>query len=95
LKDFFSRSPAFDREGGLWLVEKEAGNLIYYKDNQYSRIAVNGHPNGIAIDKNGIIWFCDSQQNSIRCYDPFDKTTTTIVYGNRRKAIKNAQRLMF
>ena len=39
----FPEGPAFDREGGIWLVEKEAGNLIYYKDNQYSRIAVNGH----------------------------------------------------
>jgi len=74
----FPEGPAFDGQGNIWLVEKEAGNLVYYNHRQHSRIAVGGHPNGIAIDKKGIIWFCDSLQNSIRCYDPVHKTCTTM-----------------
>ncbi|WP_343556477.1 SMP-30/gluconolactonase/LRE family protein [Sphingobacterium sp.] len=74
----FPEGPAFDRRGNIWLVEKEAGNLVYYNNRQHSRVAVGGHPNGIAIDKKGIIWFCDSLQNSIRCYDPIHKTYTTM-----------------
>ncbi|WP_313531780.1 SMP-30/gluconolactonase/LRE family protein [Sphingobacterium multivorum] len=91
----FPEGPAFDREGGIWLVEKEAGNLVYYKNSQHSRIAVGGHPNGIAIDKKGIIWFCDAQQNSIRCYDPFDKTCTTIVTEIAGKPLKMPNDLCF
>lgn len=75
----FPEGPAFDHEGGIWLVEKEAGNLIYYKNEQYQRIHVGGHPNGIAIDSKGIIWFCDSKQNAIRQYHPSDGKDITIV----------------
>ncbi len=75
----FPEGPAFDHEGGIWLVEKEAGNLIYYKEGHYYRIDVGGHPNGIAIDSKGIIWFCDSQQNAIRRYDPVKKEHKTVI----------------
>ncbi|MGJ7033493.1 hypothetical protein [Niabella hirudinis] len=62
----FPEGPAFDREGTIWLVEKEAGNLICYKDNQWYRYFVGGAPNGIAIDANNLLWFCDSKQHR-RC----------------------------
>lgn len=75
----FPEGPAFDHDGGIWLVEKEAGNLIHYKNEQYHRIPVGGHPNGIAIDPEGIIWFCDSKQNAIRQYHPLDRKDITIV----------------
>ncbi|MFD2556250.1 SMP-30/gluconolactonase/LRE family protein [Sphingobacterium tabacisoli] len=75
----FPEGPAFDKDGGIWLVEKEAGNLIYYRNGQYQRIHVGGHPNGIAIDQDGIIWFCDSQQNAIRQYAPIQREHCTIV----------------
>ncbi len=75
----FPEGPAFDKQDGLWLVEKEAGNLIYWKTDSYSRIAVGGHPNGIAIHPDGSVWFCDSQQNSIRRYDPASQQVETIV----------------
>ena len=75
----FPEGPAFDQNGGIWLVEKEAGNLVYYKDEQFRRIQVGGHPNGIAIDKQGLIWFCDSQQNAIRQYHPLNNKHLTIV----------------
>lgn len=75
----FPEGPAFDGNGGIWLVEKNAGNLVYYRDSRHSRVKVGGHPNGIAIDLSGKIWFCDAKQNSIRKYDPMSKTCTTIV----------------
>lgn len=75
----FPEGPAFDRKGGIWLVEKEAGNLIYYKDECFDRIYVGGHPNGIALDLEGNIWFCDSKQNAIRYYNPENNQSHTIV----------------
>ncbi|QBQ40980.1 SMP-30/gluconolactonase/LRE family protein [Sphingobacterium psychroaquaticum] len=75
----FPEGPAYDKKGAIWLVEKEAGNLIYYNNKVTERIFVDGHPNGIAIDKEGVIWFCDSKQNSIRQYDPITKETQTVI----------------
>ncbi|WP_293881066.1 MULTISPECIES: SMP-30/gluconolactonase/LRE family protein [unclassified Sphingobacterium] len=91
----FPEGPAFDHKGNIWLVEKEAGNLVYYKNNRHSRIAVGGHPNGIAIDKKGNIWFCDSQQNSIRYYDPIHKKCTTITTEIKGKPLKMPNDLCF
>lgn len=76
----FPEGPAFDADGGVWLVEKNAGNLVYYRDYRYSRIFVDGHPNGIAIDPQGKIWFCDAKQNSVRQYDPMSKNCVTLVH---------------
>ncbi|MCF3110965.1 SMP-30/gluconolactonase/LRE family protein [Niabella sp. CC-SYL272] len=74
----FPEGPAFDSNGSIWLVEKEAGNLICYKDNQWYRYFVDGAPNGIAIDTNNLLWFCDSKQHSIRTFDPATGTTDTV-----------------
>lgn len=76
----FPEGPAFDLDGGIWLVEKNAGNLVYFYNNQYSRIFVDGHPNGIAIDSQGKIWFCDAKQNSIRQYDPVKRNCITLAH---------------
>lgn len=75
----FPEGPAFDQSGGIWLVEKDAGNLVYLRNNQHLRIYVGGNPNGIAIDQNGIIWFCDSRKNAIRQYDPTNGKQHTLV----------------
>lgn len=75
----FPEGPAFDQNGGIWLVEKEAGNLIYYKNNEFRRIPVGGHPNGIAIDMWGRVWFCDSKKNAIRQYIPLQNKCLTVI----------------
>jgi len=75
----FPEGPAIDKKGNIWLVEKEAGNLIWYHNGVTNRIFVDGQPNGIAIDTNGIIWFCDSKKNSIRAYDPNNKECKNII----------------
>ncbi|NGM66366.1 SMP-30/gluconolactonase/LRE family protein [Sphingobacterium sp. SGR-19] len=76
----FPEGPAFDTDGGVWLVEKNAGNLVYYRDPHYARIFVGGYPNGIAIDPKGKVWFCDAKQNSIRQYDPLSKGCITLAH---------------
>lgn len=75
----FPEGPAIDNTGKIWLVEKESGNLISIDNQQVERYKVGGHPNGIAIDKSNLIWFCDSLQNSIRTYNSLTCKTTTII----------------
>jgi len=91
----FPEGPAFDQQGTIWLVEKEAGNLIRYRDNKYDRIQVDGHPNGIAVAPDGTIWFCDALQNSIRRYNPTDNSCDTILNKLDNKVLKMPNDLCF
>ncbi len=91
----FPEGPAFDQQGNIWLVEKESGNLIRYRNGQYKRIQVDGHPNGIAVAPDQTIWFCDAQQNSIRCYDPINNSCKTIANQLNGKALKMPNDLCF
>lgn len=75
----FPEGPAFDREGRIWLVEKDAGNLICLREGECYRYATGGAPNGIAIDQKNLIWFCDSKNNSIRTFDPALGILNTLV----------------
>jgi len=67
----FPEGPAFDTNGALWVVELQGESLIKYHKNKLTRYAVGGAPNGIAIDKENNIWFCDSQKNAIRKFNPY------------------------
>ena len=73
----FPEGPAFAKDGSLWLVEMKGESLVCLKDGAIKRFRVGGNPNGIAFDKKGHIWFCDSGQNSIRCFDPLTEKTET------------------
>jgi gluconolactonase len=66
----FPEGPAFDPQGILWCVELLGGNLVRYEAGQIQRIPTNGNPNGLAFDRKGRAWICDSGQNAIRRYDP-------------------------
>lgn len=66
----FPEGPAFAPDGSLWAVELKGESLLHLRDGELTRHAVGGGPNGIAIDGRGRIWFCDSQQLAIRCFDP-------------------------
>jgi len=74
----FPEGPCFDSRGRIWLVEKDAGNLIRISGAACERFEVGGAPNGIAIDNQDIIWFCDSRHNSIRTFNPATKLSVTI-----------------
>lgn len=66
----FPEGPAFASDGSLWAVELKGENLLQFQHGQLYRYHVGGAPNGIAIDKDGQIWFCDAGRNSIRRFDP-------------------------
>lgn len=75
----FPEGPAFARDGSLWAVELKGESLVRVRDGELKRFHVGGGPNGIAIDKNGKIWFCDSAQRAIRRFDPTTEKTETIL----------------
>lgn len=91
----FPEGPCFDSKGNIWLVEKDAGNLVLINDQLNKRLKVGGAPNGIAIDKNDLVWFCDSKQNSIRTFDPTSEKTTTIIDNFEGEALKMPNDLTF
>jgi gluconolactonase len=74
----FPEGPAFDRRGRLWLVELKGGNLAYLENGRLTRIPAGGEPNGIAIDAQDRIVFCDAQNCSIRRHDPASGETETL-----------------
>ncbi len=74
----FAEGPAFDNQGRLWFVELKAGNLCFLENGCLRRVPVGGEPNGIAIDSEGRIVFCDASNCSIRRYDSETGETTVI-----------------
>lgn len=91
----FPEGPCFDRNGILWLVEKEAGNLVSLDGEAHQRHHVGGAPNGIAVDKNNILWFCDSFHNSIRTFNPSNGTTETVIEQIEGQKLKMPNDLTF
>ena len=74
----FPEGPAFDINENLWCTEMGAGNLIEWNTDQAIRRPVNGRPNGLKIDRAGIVWFTDSMNNSIRRFNPKGEKWETI-----------------
>ena len=74
----FPEGPAFDRRGRLWFVELKGGNLAFLENGKLTRIQVGGEPNGIAIDEEDRIVFCDAGNCSIRRHDPSTGETETL-----------------
>lgn len=74
----FPEGPAFAPDGSLWVVELTGEGLIRWQAGQLTRYWVGGAPNGIAIDGQGNIWFCDAAQNAIRCFDTQTEQTVTV-----------------
>ncbi|MGD0774779.1 MAG: SMP-30/gluconolactonase/LRE family protein [Candidatus Solibacter sp.] len=62
----FPEGPAFAPDGSLWCVELKGGRLARLCEGRLERFDVGGAPNGIAIDGEGRVWFCDAEQRSIR-----------------------------
>lgn len=91
----FPEGPCFDSKSNIWLVEKDAGNLVFISENIVSRYFVDGAPNGIAIDNNDLVWFCDSKQNSIKTFNPVSKSSETIVRHFENQALKMPNDLAF
>lgn len=75
----FPEGPAFAPDGSLWAVELKGESLIRWHNGELTRIWVGGAPNGIAINAQGIIWFCDAAQGAIRCYNPPTEQTEIVL----------------
>lgn len=91
----FPEGPAFATDGTLWAVELKGEALIQYKEQNLIRHHVGGMPNGIAIDEDGLIWFCDAGQNSIRCCNPANHQTKTIITHVGEEALSKPNDLAF
>lgn len=74
----FPEGPACDEGTGIWLVELKGGSLVNIHNEEMKRFQTGGSPNGIAIDGEGSIWFCDASQRSIRKFHPLIETYITI-----------------
>lgn len=74
----FPEGPVFDSSGNLWFVEIKGGNLSRWDGSILDRIDVDGTPNGAVIDKNEVIWFCDSGRGEIRTFNPVLQSFKTI-----------------
>ena len=74
----FPEGPVFDFDGNLWFVEIKGGNLSRWDGKRLERFDVDGTPNGAAVDKQGMIWFCDSGRGEIRVFDPVNKSFKTL-----------------
>jgi gluconolactonase len=83
----FPEGPCFDHFGNLWFVEIKGGNLSCWDGQNLKRFDVDGTPNGVMIDKQGKVWFCDSERGEIRVFSPGNNNFETIcdctVDGNR------------
>lgn len=75
----FPEGPAFDAEGHLWCVELKGGNLIRFDGKKIARYPTSGDPNGLAFDKNWLVWFCDADQCAIREFNSETDKFKTIV----------------
>jgi gluconolactonase len=75
----FPEGPAFDPEGNLWCTEMGAGNLVCWNEGQVEKIPTHGRPNGLAFDRLGRAWICDSSQNAIRRYDIQKREWETLI----------------
>lgn len=91
----FPEGPAFAPDGSLWAVELKNESLIQLIDGVLTRYRVGGAPNGIAIDANGLIWFCDAAQNAIRQFDPATGQTKTLVSKAAGQPLDNPNDLAF
>lgn len=74
----FPEGPAFDRQGRLWLVELKGGHLVCRDRDGMRRVSVGGEPNGIAVDAQDRIVFCDAGLCAIRRHDPRTGATETL-----------------
>ena len=86
----------FDSLGNLWFVEILGGNLSRWDGQRLEQFNVDGTPNGAIIDKDGLIWFCDSERSKIRTFNPNTKVFTDICSETiNREKLKRPNDLIF
>jgi gluconolactonase len=91
----FPEGPAFAPDGALWCVELKAETLVRIEHGQVQRIHVGGGPNGIAFDRSGTLWFCDSAQDAIRTYDVASGICETVASASAAHDLRGPNDLAF
>ena len=91
----FPEGPAFDSRGVLWAVELKGEGLIRWQDGALHRVPTGGGPNGIAIDSNDCVLFCDSAERAIRRYDPSTETTISLAQAVDGESLNKPNDLAF
>jgi len=65
----FPEAPTFDANGQLWCVELNNGCITRIGgDGTLDRHEVGGRPTGLALGREGQMWFCDSRRNEVRVF---------------------------
>ena len=75
----FPEGPAFDAKGRLWAVELKGEALVCLDKGELTLIPVGGRPNGLTLDAQDRVYFCDSGHNAIRRYDPAQQATESLL----------------
>ena len=76
----FPEGPCLAPDGSLWFVELKGEGLgrLDLATGQWKSILTGGAPNGIAIDAQGRVWFCDAEKCAIRRHDPATEETVVV-----------------
>lgn len=75
----FPEGPAFDAAGDLWCTELKAGNLVRWSAGGLERFHVGEAVNGCAFDRDGRLWFTDSQRHVLGRFDPATGRAETVL----------------
>lgn len=77
----FPEGPVVMNNGRIFFVELLGGTITEYHRNSkdISRINTYGAPNGMLVDDDSTLVFCDSKQNAIRTLNIKTQTFTTLV----------------
>src|SRR6266702_1036525 len=66
----FPEGPLVDLDGNIWCVELHGGALCCIStEGALERHIVGGKPNGLALDCNGDLWYCDAENNEVRRFE--------------------------
>lgn len=77
----FPEGPVVMDNGRIFFVELVGGTITeYHRDKkEISRIQTQGAPNGMLVDNDSTLIFCDSKQNALRSLNINDHSFTTLV----------------
>ncbi len=91
----FPEGPYFDKQNNLWCVELQGGNLIKYVNKKDQRYPTQGSPNGLVVDVNNKLLFCDAKQNSIRLFDSQNNVFDNLITSTQTEHLDKPNDLCF
>ncbi|HEU0204769.1 MAG TPA: SMP-30/gluconolactonase/LRE family protein [Burkholderiaceae bacterium] len=94
--DSFLEGPAFDRGGNLYLTDIPHGRIFRLTTQLEWQVVAEtgGWPNGIAIDREGLLWVADYRRGLLRV-DPASGSTDVVLGHRNSEAFKGLNDLHF